>query len=49
MLAGAAERKGSLNGNAASKQVMIPDADHFFANHEEAVLKAVKDFLDGVK
>ena len=49
VLAGAAARKASLRENVASKQVMISDADHFFANHEDALLKTVKDFLDGVK
>jgi len=49
VLAGAAARKASLKGNAASRQVMIPDADHFFANYEEAMVKTVKDFLDGVE
>jgi len=49
VLSGAAERKASLMGNAASKQTVIPDTDHFFANHEDAMVKAVKDFLDNVK
>ena len=47
-LAGAAKRKASLKGNAASKQVVIPNTDHFFAGQEDAMVKAVKDFLDGV-
>ena len=49
VLVGAAQRKASLKGKALSKQVVIPDTDHFFANHEEAMVKAVKDFLDSVK
>ncbi len=49
VLEGAAKRKASLMGNALSKQVVIPDTDHFFANHEDAMVKAVKDFLDSVK
>ena len=49
VLEGAAQRKASLKGNAASKQVVIPDTDHFFADREDAMVKAVKDFLDGVK
>ena len=49
VLEGAAKRKASLMGKALSKQVVIPDTDHFFANHEEAMVKAVKDFLDAVK
>lgn len=49
VLEGAAKRKVSLMGKALSKQVVIPDTDHFFANHEDAMVKAVKDFLDSVK
>ncbi len=49
VLAGAAQRKASLKGNPASKQVVIADTDHFFADREDAMVKSVKDFLDGVK
>lgn len=49
VLSGAKKRLASLKGNPASKQVVIADADHFFANHEDAMVKAVKDFLDSVK
>lgn len=49
VLAGAATRKASLQGRPNSKQVMIPDTDHFFADREDAMIQAVKDFLDGVK
>jgi pimeloyl-ACP methyl ester carboxylesterase len=49
VLAGAAQRKASLKGNAVSKQVMIPNTDHFYADHEDAMVTAVKNFLDGVK
>ncbi len=49
VLSGVDKRKASLKGNAASRQVMVRDTDHFFADHEEAMIKAVKDFLDGVK
>lgn len=49
VLEGAAERKASLKDKALSKQVVVPDTDHFFANHEDAMVKAVKDFLDSVK
>lgn len=49
VLAGATARKASLKGNAASRQVAIPDADHFFADHEDEMVKAVTDFLDGIK
>ena len=48
VLAGAAKRKASLKGNAASKQIVIPNTDHFFAGHEDEMVKAVKDFLDGL-
>ena len=49
VLSGARNRLASLKGNPASQQVVIPNADHFFANHEDAMVKAVKDFLDSVK
>ena len=49
VLEGAAKRKASLKGNALSKQVVVPDTDHFFANHEDAMVQAVKDFLNSVK
>lgn len=49
VLAGAALRRASLAGNPASKQVVIPESDHFFAGHETAMINAVKDFLDSVK
>ncbi len=49
VLEGAPLRRASLIGNGASKQVVIPGSDHFFAGHEDDMVKAVKDFLDGVK
>ena len=49
VLANTAKRKATLKGNNASKQVVIPNADHFFTKHEEAMVRAVKDFLDGIK
>lgn len=49
VLSGAAKRKASLKGNAASKQRVIPGADHFYASQEDAMLQAVKDFLDGLE
>ena len=49
VLAGAAKRKDSLKDHAASKQMVIPAADHFFGDHEAAMVKAVKEYLDGVK
>jgi pimeloyl-ACP methyl ester carboxylesterase len=47
VLSAAIKRKASFR-NPASKQRAIPDADHFFARHEEEMVDAVKDFLDGV-
>ena len=49
VLSGVDTRKASLQRNPKSKQVMIPDTDHFFSDHEDAMIQAVKDFLDGVK
>lgn len=49
VLAGAKSRLASLKGNPKSRQVVIPGTDHFFAGHEEAMVKAVKDFLDSVQ
>ena len=49
VLANTAKRKAALKENTASKQVAIPNADHFFAKHEEAMVRAVKDFLDSIK
>lgn len=49
VLKGAAARKASLQGKPNSKQVVIAGSDHFFAGHEDAMVAAVKDFLDSVK
>jgi dienelactone hydrolase len=49
VLAGAALRRLSLQGNPASKQEVIAGADHFYAGHEDGMVKAVRDFLDSVK
>jgi pimeloyl-ACP methyl ester carboxylesterase len=48
VLSATAKRKASL-AHAASKQVVIAHADHFFAGQEEAMVRAVKDFLDSLK
>lgn len=48
VLAGGAKRKTSLKGKATSKQIVIPNTDHFFAGHEDEMVKTVKDFLDGL-
>ena len=42
-------RAKSLKGHPGSKQEVIPNTDHFFASHEDAMVKAVKDFLDSIK
>jgi len=49
VLSGAKKRLASLKRNSASKQVVIADTDHFYTNHEEEMVKAVKDFLDSVQ
>lgn len=49
VLAGTKKRALSLQGNPASKQVRIANTDHFFADHETEMVKAVKDFLDTVR
>jgi len=49
VLAGASGRKASLKGNPASKQVVIPNTDHYFTDHEEEMVKTTTDFLDSVK
>ena len=48
VLEGASQRRASLRTNPRSKQVVIPDTDHFFAGREDAMVKAVKDFLDAL-
>ena len=49
VLAGAPLRRASLKGKAASRQVVIVGSGHFYAGHEEEMVKAVVDFLDGLK
>ena len=46
---GAATRAASLKSNAASKQVKVAKADHFFANREAEMVKAVKTFMDTLR
>jgi pimeloyl-ACP methyl ester carboxylesterase len=48
VLDSAAKRKASLQGKAGSKQIVL-NTDHFFTDREDAMVEAVKDFLDGVK
>lgn len=45
VLSSVTRRKSSLY-NSASRQVRIADADHFFNGQEEAMIDAVKQFLD---
>jgi pimeloyl-ACP methyl ester carboxylesterase len=49
VLSGAALRRASLSANAASRQMVIPKSNHFFSGHEQEMIKAVKEFLDGVQ
>jgi dienelactone hydrolase len=49
VLEGALKRKASLAGNPMSRQTVIADADHFYAGHEDEMIKAVKQFLDDIK
>jgi pimeloyl-ACP methyl ester carboxylesterase len=49
VVADGGKRKDSLAGKPGSKQVVISGANHFFADQEDAMVMAVKEFLDGVK
>lgn len=42
------QRKKTMAKNKLSKQIIIPDANHFFSNREEDMVKAVKIFLDEI-
>ena len=44
VLAGAAQRKRTLSASA-SRQVVIPDSDHFYTGHEAEMVATVADFL----
>lgn len=48
VIAGAPLRRASLKGKTASKQVVIAGSDHFYAGHEEDMVKSIVDFLDGL-
>jgi pimeloyl-ACP methyl ester carboxylesterase len=48
VLAATAQRKASF-ANTASRQIVLAHTNHFFARQEEAMVKAVKDFLNGLK
>jgi len=45
VLSSTAARKTSIKSTAASKQMVIPDTDHFYSDHEEIVIKAINQFL----
>lgn len=47
----AAERKAMLDqaGNPQSSQRVIPGADHYFGGHNEALVEAIADWLDGLR
>jgi len=49
VLAGASLRRASLAGNASSRQRVIAGSDHFYAGHEDEMIKAVVDFLADLK
>jgi len=49
VLNGAALRRASLATNAASRQIVIQQSNHFYADHEAEMIDALKSFLDGVK
>jgi pimeloyl-ACP methyl ester carboxylesterase len=49
VLEGATLRRASLADNASSRQVVIAGSDHFYAGHEDEMVRAVADFLAGLK
>jgi len=49
VLAAVNKRKSSLKGNAGSKQMVIPDADHFFNGQLDLLIQKIKKFLDSKK
>ena len=42
------QRKRTIKGNLLSKQMMIPNANHFFNEREDKMVNAVKIFLDDI-
>lgn len=48
VLAGVKKRAASLRTIPGSMQIEIPQTDHFYADHETEMVKAVKDFLDSI-
>ena len=49
VLGAAGRRKFALNASNGSRQVMIPDADHFYAGREKELAVAVDAFLKELK
>lgn len=49
VLSAAENRLNSFSNKEKSKQLMIPKADHFFNGYEDAMLNAVKEFLNNQK
>lgn len=45
VVAGARSRLGSMDGAPHSRQVVVPSADHFFADREEEMLIVLREFL----
>jgi len=45
---GAPEREKQIRAVPGSRQVMVPDAKHFFEGREEDLLRIIVAFLDGV-
>jgi len=48
VLEGASKRKASLENVKRSKQIIIPNTDHFFLRQEDEMVKAVREFLDTI-
>lgn len=46
VLSSTVKRKNSFIVTSASKQIVIPNADHFFNGHEQSLVTIVKDYLD---
>ena len=46
VLEGAKRRAASIKDLKRSRQIMAPEADHFFNNHQAELVRYVRDFLD---
>ncbi len=49
VLASTELRRFSLRANLTSKQIRIPNADHFFGGQEDAMIREVKRYLDSLE